>query len=189
MKNLKDNKILKVLMLFVRIVFVFLFIAFVLMVCLQRFSGNRVSFFKYRMFTVATGSMSPQYVVGDVLVAKETKPEDIKVGDVVSYLGTKGSFKDKVITHKVVSIEKQLNGRYLFHTKGLTNVVEDPVVSEEQVYGVVKRKLYTLSFVYKIVGTTLGLFICVILPLLYIIGSEVLAFLLDKEDKRRSMAK
>ena len=101
MKNLKDNKILKVLMLFVRIVFVFLFIAFVLMVCLQRFSGNRVSFFKYRMFTVATGSMSPQYVVGDVLVAKETKPEDIKVGDVVSYLGTKGSFRDKVITHKV----------------------------------------------------------------------------------------
>ena len=48
-----------------------------------------------------------------------------------------------------------------------------------------KAKYMVLSLIYKIVGTTLGLFICVILPLLYIIGSEILTVMLDKEEERR----
>lgn len=188
-KNLKDNKTAKIILTTLRVIFIVIFVAFMLMVCLQRFSGNKFSFFNIRMFTVASGSMEPKYKIGDVLISKETKPEDVKVGDVISYLGTKGSFQDKVITHQVVSIEKDADGKYLFHTKGLTNLVEDPVVSEEQLYGVVVYKMFLLSFIYKIVGTTLGLFICVVLPLLYIIGSEFLAFMVDKEEERRAKMK
>ena len=174
--------ILKVLKYF----FIVIFVLFISMVCLQRFSNNRIAIFNFRLFTVITGSMEPRYKVGDVLVAVETKPEDIKVGDAISYLGSLTSFKDKVITHEVVKIEKDKQGKYYFHAKGLANAIEDPIVGEDQLYGVVKYRVVTLSFIYKIVGTPLGFFIFVVVPILYIIGSELVTSLMEKEELRRS---
>lgn len=174
--------ILKVLKYF----FIIIFVLFVSMVCLQRFSNNRIAVFNFRLFTVISGSMEPKYKIGDVLVAVETKPEDIKVGDAISYLGTKNSFKDKVITHEVIKIEKDKQGKYYFHAKGLANAIEDPVVGEDQLYGVVKYRVITLSFIYKIVGTPLGFFIFVVVPILYIIGSELVSSLMEKEEQRRN---
>ena len=105
-----------------------------------------------------------------MIISIETKPEKIEVGDDVVYKGLKGDFNGKVITHQVVSIEKDSNGKYMFHAKGLSNLVEDPVVYEDQLYGVVVYRMPILSFIYKIVGTTYGLFFFVVIPLLYIIG-------------------
>lgn len=160
-------------------------VLFLLMVCLQRFSNNEVSFFDYRLFTVASGSMAPQYNVGDVLIAKETAPENIKVGDSLTYLGNTGTFTGKVVTHEVTRIEKTISGEYIFHTKGKANLIEDPPVYEKQVYGVIVWNPKILSFIYKIVGTQYGLFIFVILPIFYIIGSEMLTAMIENEEKRR----
>ena len=160
-------------------------ILFLLMVCLQRFSNNEVSFFNYRLFTVASGSMAPQYNVGDVLIAKETAPEDIKIGDSLTYLGNSGTFTGKVVTHEVTRIEKTTSGEYIFHTKGKANLIEDPPVYQKQVYGVIVWNPKILSFIYKIVGTQYGLFIFVVLPIFYIIGSEMLTAMLEKKEKRR----
>lgn len=185
MKRFDKDKVIRIVKMTIRVFFIVMFVAFILMVCLQRFSGNKVSFFNLRMFTVASGSMEPRYKIGDVLISKEVEASKIKVGNTISYLGTKGDFNGKIITHEVVSIEKNSEGSYMFHTQGLTNLVEDPIVYENQLYGVVIYKMIILSFVYKIVGTTYGLFFFVVLPLLYIIGSEFIELLLDKEEKRR----
>ncbi len=188
MKNLKDNKIFRIIAKVIKGIFITMLVLFVLMVCLQRFSNNRLSVFNYRLFTVISGSMEPKYKIGDVLVAKEVDPSLVKVGDSVSYLGTKRDLKDKIVTHEVTEIEKDSAGKYYFHTKGICKdcILEDPIVSEDQLYGVVKYKVQTLSYIYKIVGTTFGLFVFVILPLLYIVGSEIIVTLLDKEEQRRN---
>ena len=171
-------------------VFVFVFIlSFVLVVCMQRFSNNELSFLNYRMFTVVSGSMIPKYEIGDVLLAKETKPEKIKRGDAVSYLGTKGQFKDKVVTHEVIEIEVDENGKYLFYTKGVANLSVDPVVGEEQIYGVIVGEMKLLTFIYRLVAKPTGMFIFVIIPLFYVIGSEFLGFLLSREEERRAKLK
>ena len=187
MKKIKENKVLNIILKTIKYIFVVMFVLFVLMVCLQRFSNNRISVFNFRLFTVISGSMEPKYMIGDVLVAVETDPKEIKVGDAVSYLGTKGSFKNKVITHEVVDIEEK-NGKRRFHTKGIcTNcIAEDPVVDESQLYGVVKYKVKILSLIYRVVGTPVGIFVFVILPLMYIIGSEIVISLLEKEKERRN---
>ena len=187
MKKLRDNKVFKAIKLAIKIILIVFVVAFVLMVALQRFSDNKFSLFNFRMFTVVSGSMEPKYNIGDVLIAKETEPSKIKVGDAISYFGKSGSVKGKVITHRVIEIEKDSEGKYMFYTKGLKEeAIVDPVVYEEQIYGVVVYKSVILSFVYKVVGTKLGMFIFVIIPLLYIIGSEFVEMLLEKEDKRRS---
>ncbi len=186
MKKLVDNKIFKFVKFTLKAIIFVILICFVLVVCLQRFSDNKISFFSYRMFNVVSGSMEPKYKIGDVLFSKEVDPSKIKVGDTISYYGTKGQVKDKVITHQVISIEKDLDGKYLFHTQGLSSVVEDPIVSEEQVYGVVVYKSVVLSWLYKIISSKAGFYFLIIIPLIGIVVYEMIMTLLEKEDKRRN---
>lgn len=184
MKNVFN--IIKTILNTIVIVFV---ICFVLIVCMQRFSNNRLSFFNYRLFTVVSGSMEPSYEIGDVLIAKEKEASKIEIGDTISYLGSIGQFSDIVITHRVIDIDVK-DGKYYFHTKGDANLIEDPlVVSEDKLYGVVIHKAALLSNVYRLVATQTGMFIFVVIPILYIIGSEFVGFLLEKEEARRNKSK
>ena len=185
MKNEKLKKIFKIIKSIINTIIVVVVLAFVLIVCLQRFSGNKISFLNYRMFTVVTGSMEPKYKIGDVLIAKEKDPSEVKIGDAISYLAEKGEIKNNVITHEVVNITQNEKGEYLFHAKGLINLVEDPVVHESQLYGVVVYKTKLLSFVRKIISTDIGMLLLIIIPILYIIVSEMIAILIEKEEKRR----
>lgn len=186
MKKLRESRVFKIVRGVINILLVMFCLLFVLVVCLQRFSNNELSFFNYRMFTVVTGSMEPRYNIGDVLIAKKVDAEDIKIGDSISYLGKKGGFNGMIITHEVIDIEKDSSGNYIYHTKGLSNIVEDPVVEYSQVYGKIIYKSKILSFIYSIVSSKYGIFIFIIIPLFYIVGSEILSFMLDKEEKRRN---
>lgn len=166
-----------------------LFFCFIISVCLQRFSKNEISVFNYRMFTVASGSMEPKYVVGDVLFSKDVDASVVKVGDAITYLGKTGDVANKVITHEVVKIEKDENGKYVFHTKGLTNLVEDPIVYEDQLYGIVIYKAVLLSLVYKIISTPVGFYAFIIIPIMYIIGSEIIESALERKEKELNKRK
>ena len=65
-------------------------------------------------------------------------------------------------------------------------MVEDPIVEYSQVYGKIVHKSEVLSFIYMIVGSKYGLFLFIIIPLFYIVGSELLSFMLEKEEKKRN---
>lgn len=186
MKKLRENKVFRITMKVINALVVIALLGFILVVCLQRFSGNKIAIFKYRMFIVISESMKPKYEIGDVLIAKEVEPATIKVGDTISYLGERGSFKDKVITHQVTKIDLNREGKYVFHAQGLANLVEDPLVGEHQLYGVVVYKSLLLSLIYRIISTSLGFYLFIVIPLMYIIGSEMLSFLLAKEAKRQT---
>lgn len=186
MKKGTGKKILNIIKWIFNVVVGIFIVLFILVVCLQRFSNNELAFFDYRMFTVLTGSMEPKYNVGDVLFAKEIDPNDIQVGDAISYLGESGDVKDKVVTHEVVEIETNENGEKLFHTKGIANIIEDPIVHADQIYGKIIYKSTILSFISKTIRTPIGLIILIIIPVFYIIGSEMLSALLSREEKRRN---
>lgn len=186
MKKLRENKAFQMVKKIFDIVIGVFIVLFLVVVLLQRFSNNKLSFFNYRIFTVVSGSMEPKYNIGDVLISKDVGPENIKVGDVISYIGQSGTFIDKVVTHEVVSIEVDANNKKVFHTKGLVNVIEDPIVYQDQVFGVVKYKSILLSLIYKVVGTKVGMFVFVVIPMIYIIGSEILGFMLEKEEEKRA---
>lgn len=185
----KGKKILKLLLNIIRVMIYIAIALFILVVCMQRFSNNKISFFNYRMFTVVSQSMTPKYDIGDVLISKQVDPSKVKEGDVVSYLGGIGDFDGKVITHRVVNVEKRDDGKYYYRTKGDANIVEDPIVSEDQLYGVVIYKSSILSLVYRIVGTKVGFFLFIIIPIMFIIGSEMVTSLLEKEEERRQQLK
>ena len=182
----KSFKIIKQIVNILLIIFV---ICFALVVCLQRFSNNEISFLNFRLFTVVSGSMAPEYEIGDVLLAQERDPKEIKVGDNISYLGEVGNFKGKVVTHQVVEIEEDKEGKLLFHTKGIANASEDPIVKANQIYGVIVHEAKLLSLIYGVVAKPTGMFIFVIIPVFYVIGSEFIYLLLEKDEEKINRAK
>ena len=112
---------------------IFIAILFVsITIVTQRVSNNEKSFLGFRIFKVETGSMIPKYQVGDVILIKETDINKIKVGDDVTYYGTSGSMKGKIVTHQVIEI-KEKEGRKIFQTKGIANTSKDPEISGDQI--------------------------------------------------------
>lgn len=163
-----DNRIFKCIW-FVLEKFIFAVIIFVsAVIVVQRFSDNTSAFMGLRIFRVQTGSMMPKYKVGDVIIVKEKAPDEIKVGDVVTYISTYGVTKGKLVTHQVIDIE-EIDGQKAFHTKGLANNIEDPIVYGGQINGVVISKLYVLSLICKLLTNTYILYFGAILPLTIIV--------------------
>ena len=133
-------------------------------------------------FVVATGSMVPKYNVGDVLISKEIPPEEIKVGDDIVYTGKEGSFKDKVVTHQVIFIEKD-NENYRIKTKGIANTGEDPEITQEQVMGKIIYKFKILTFMQKLVANNYIFYFVVFVPIVLITYRQIRRATLSVEDE------
>ena len=180
MSKVLDNKFIKFLLKFIKVI-VWIFVLLVIFVILvQRIFNNQVSIGSYRMFTVVTGSMEPVYNVGDVVISKEVDPSTIKKGDDVVYLGEKDDFKDKIVTHRVIKIEKK-EGDYYFTTKGVANEYSDPVISSNQIYGKVVYRPVVLSFLSGILNTRLGFYLLIFVPVAFLIFLEILDYIKRKE--------
>ena len=121
--------------IFVVIVLLYLFI----IVSPRLFAG----FYPFGIKTavVLTGSMSPAIEINDFVIVK--KPEEIKVGDIVSYSQEDSNME---VLHRVVEIEGET-----ITTKGDANNANDKPIEKSQVTGVYvgKAKYFgkILSFV------------------------------------------
>ena len=182
MKKILNSKLVKVLFAIIKII-VWIFILCILAVVLiQRIFDNKVSIGNYRMFTVVTGSMKPEYDIYDVIIVKNTDLKDIKVGDDVTYEGAEGSVKDKIVTHRVIDIDKE-NNEYVFTTKGTANDIADPLVKGNQIYGVVTYRPALLSFLSHILNNSYGFYFLIFVPIAFLIFLEILDHIKSKEEE------
>lgn len=180
-QKIKDNKILKIIWnIIYTIIFLFVLLL-VLVVFLQRTTNNEVTLGGYRIFVVATGSMVPKYQVGDVLISKEIAPEKIKVGDDIVYTGKEGSFKDKVVTHQVIFIEKE-NENYRIKTKGIANTGEDPEITQNEVMGKVIYKFKILTLLQKAFSNNYVFYFAIFIPIAIITVSQIKTVTSVEED-------
>ncbi len=164
-KNSIIGKILKIIwkVLWWTIEALIVFLAIIIIT--QRIYNDQKAFLGFRIYNVATGSMEPEYAVGDILISKEIDPSKIKVGDNIVYLGNEAGYSGKIITHSVIQIEQNEKGEYLFHTKGRANTIEDPIVHEDQVYGTVVQNNIALAWLCRILTNRYGLYFFVIVPI------------------------
>lgn len=182
MQKIKENQMLKYLWKTIKIIVTLFILIIIGIIITQRIFNNNVSVLGYRIFTVATGSMEPEYKVMDILFVKESKESQIKVGDDVVYLGKGGTFDGKIITHRVIEIEKE-NDIVSFHTKGIANDIEDPIVYYDQIYGKVIYKGVVLSFVNKIINNPIGFYLLIVIPVAILITLEIIDRKKEKDEK------
>ena len=171
---------MKVLLKIIKgIITIFLLIVLSLVI-FQKVTKNKVTIGNIYIFQIVTGSMAPEYKVGDVIVVKKEEPSKLKVGDDITYLGNIDNWKDLVITHRIVNIREE-NNKYYFVTKGTANVLEDPEISEEAVYGKMIYHTVLFSFVGRLMTNMIVyyiLFISVGVSFSY----EIISSFIKKED-------
>lgn len=171
-KKLNISKIFKVLWNILSKIITILILFVSIIIVVQKVTNNKESFFGYRIFRVQTGSMIPKYNIGDVILVKEKDIDKIKVGDDVTYKGESGSVKGLLVTHRVIDIE-EVEGKKAFHTKGIANNLEDPIVYENQINGVVQTKLYILSLICLLLNNKYVFYFCGVLPLTIYVGFRI----------------
>jgi len=189
MKNLLDNKIFKIIFGIVKLIFVVLICLYLAFIIIQNVSGNR-SVFGYRMFDIASSSMSGVYEVHDVILVKDYDTNKLKVGDDIVYNGERAGLDGKLITHRIIKIENnEKDGGRVFTTKGVKNEIEDPAIKDDQVIGKVVGIVPVISPVNHIVKSQVGFFLCVFCPIVIIISLEVFATLAEMKEEKLEIEK
>ena len=143
--------------------------------CAVFLMGSRI--IGYRVFTVISGSMEPTYSVGDLIYVKDEKPQNIKVGDPITFVLN----EDLVVaTHRVVRIDAE---NQHFYTKGDANEIEDSSpVHFNNVVGVPVFSIPYLGYVSDYIQNPPGMYIAIAAGAVLVI----LVFIPDMLDKKKN---
>lgn len=127
------------------------------------------------LYTIISGSMEPTIHVYDVVLNQAVNnPEEIKVGDVITFISTSSISEGLTVTHRVQDI-KIINGEYEFVTKGDYNPAPDSSTAKYgNVIGRVIFKIPQLGRVQFFVASKIGWFFVVLLPAMGVIIYDVL---------------
>ncbi|MEG1710310.1 MAG: signal peptidase I [Clostridia bacterium] len=109
----KTKKIISVTISIISYVIVAIAIIIMVVVMIARINGSQPKLFGYTFHLVVTDSMTPEIAVGDLVIAKECRREDVKIGDDIVFKTQDKNLISKGITtiiHRVVKIEHTSNG-------------------------------------------------------------------------------
>lgn len=118
----------------------------------------------FKTFVIVSKSMEPTIMTGDAIVVKEVNPEDLKVGDIIS-------FRDgnSINTHRIVEIVSD-NGKKRFRTKGDNNKnVDKELVTTSKVEGTYQLRIKGFGKVIKILNSKVTLVILLAFLILILI--------------------
>lgn len=183
LRKILDSKYFQIPYKIIKTIIFLVLICYLAFIIIQRVSGNQ-SVFGYRLFSVATGSMVPDYNIDDVLAIKDVNPDELQVGDDITYLGNKQDVNGRIVTHRIISIEEK-NGKKEYVTKGINNSVEDPTIEANQIYGKVIGKVPIITEINHIVKNQYGFFFLIFLPLVIVVFLEIADTITEmKRDKK-----
>lgn len=182
--KIKNNLLFKIVSKTLKFIGIVLLIVFLCLILIQKVTDNKMTLGGYSVFTVISGSMEPDYHIWDMLIAKKVDASTIKVGDDVVYLGSEDSFKDKIVTHRVIKVRNDNNNIY-FTTKGTANAIEDPEIEAGQVYGKVVYRSVVLCFLSKVLNSVYGFYLIIFVPFVIILFLEILSAVQAKERRKR----
>lgn len=171
LRKILDSKYFQIPYRIIKAIIIIVMVTYVTFVVVQRVSGNK-SIFGYRIFTVATGSMIPDYEINDVLAIKEVNSDELEVGDDITYLGKKLDVNGKIVTHRIIDIKIE-DGKKEFITKGVNSSAEDPAITDDQIYGKVIGKIPVITTINHIIKNQYGFFFLIFLPLVTVIFLEI----------------
>ena len=166
------KKVIKKILSILKIIILILLILFALFTVYQKVFPNNPSAFGFRTYSIITKSMEPVLKKGDVILVQERNTSSYKVGDIITFKGTSGDLKGKIVTHEIVGIKLE-NGKNIFYTKGIQNISEDPAVYENEILGKYIYKFKFFSLIDRIMDTKIGFILIIIIPLGYIYFYEI----------------
>lgn len=131
--------------------------------------------FGIQPFAVLSGSMEPSYHTGSLVYVKSVAPEEIKVGDPITFT-ISGS---TVVTHRVVEIK---SAERKFVTKGDANETKDSAIGFDCLIGRVVFTVPVLGYVAVFLSAPYGKAILILLFAVSIVMILISESLKKKKD-------
>ena len=136
----------------------------------------------YQVFNVISGSMEPEYSVGDLIYVKKVNTKDIKVGMPITFVLNENLV---VATHRVVEIDAE---NQHFYTKGDANeTVDSAPVHFNNVIGVPQFSIPLLGYVSDFVQNPPGTYITVGVGAVLILLVFLPDFIGKKKDENQNI--
>ncbi len=160
-------------------------IVILLIVLFQKISNNKLALGNTYIFQVASESMLPKYRIGDIIIVRKTDASKLEVGDSVTYLGKSSNLRGLVITHEIIKKE-EIDNKYHFVTKGLMNEIEDPEITEDDIYGKVIYHSVVISYLSRLMLTRAGYYVIFVSIGVCLSYDVITSFVLkeDEEDEK-----
>lgn len=122
---------------------------------------------------VLTDSMYPEIAAGDLIICNTLEPEEVRVEDVISFFDPMGS-GTSIVTHRVLEVVEE-DGQLSYRTKGDNNNAEDQVlVPQKNLVGIYRSRIPGLGHVAMFMQTTPGLILCIVCPVLLLVGFDMI---------------
>ena len=128
----------------------------------------------YSPLIVLTGSMEPNIMGGDIIIVKQTEGKDVKNDDVIAFFDPDGN-GTSILTLRVIEIFEE-DGTLFFRTQGdANNTADRQPVSADRLVGVwTDIRVPGAGSVAMFMQTTAGLVVCVGVPLVLIVGWDLI---------------
>jgi signal peptidase len=128
--------------------------------------------FGYRTFIVLSGSMEPAIHTGDVVVDRQIAPEEVQVGDVITYRDP--DRQNRLITHRVRGMRTS-EGKVYFVTQGDANTDSQKwTTATGGTVGVVRLRVVKLGYVLFYVNRPIGRLVMIVVPILLLSANEIM---------------
>ena len=132
----------------------------------------------YTQYAVISGSMEPNIPVGSIVYDKEAEPEELEIGDVITYRLS----GDTLVTHRIVAIDEAAQ---TVQTKGDANESEDGApVPYSEIVGLKAFHVPLLGYISIYGKTPLGIAaVCGVLVVLILLN--FLPDILSEEEEKK----
>ena len=138
----------------------------------------------YGAYVIVSTSMEPIIHVKDAIVIRRV--DEPKIGDVCTYLSKDPRWPGIMITHRIIGIDVDDDGKKVYIFKGDANNVADTMpVSYNQIYGKVVMKIPKIGFVQSFLAQSYGWIICIVVPCVGLITFDAIKLVLTIRQKRR----
>lgn len=130
---------------------------------------------KYNAYVVLTGSMLPEIQIKDVVITKKYNPQDLEVGDIITFISSDQRLNRAIVTHRIRNkYYDSTTNTYTFQSKGDNNNVEDTaLVESKNIIGKVIYKIPKLGYIQQILATRGGLIIIILIPSLAVLSYDI----------------
>ncbi len=137
------------------------------------------------LYTIISPSMEPNINVYDVVITKKVNPNEIKEGDVITFISSSTLGEGLTITHRVKSVIKTDND-VKFRTQGDNNPIPDSaLVTSNNLLG---KVIFTIPFLGRIqflLQSKNGWLFCLLIPAIIVVIYDVVKVLKLSNVKQR----
>ncbi len=164
--------------------YIFWAVLAVIMVCILLsmllVKDNNRTLFGYKAYEVLSDSMKTvngdeskgYFQAGDLILCKEVDPNELKAGDIISFISNNPGSEGKTITHMIKERVVDEEGNQAFKTYGTSTGVEDEnVVTYSRVLGKFEKKASKLGKLIDFFRSRAGYILFIALPCLLLIFS------------------